>query len=238
MATVGVLTTYNNPFLPGYLACLNKVGIHDLAIICDSKRLSSLQLEMILQRVGGWSAKLHYDFDPNINSPFFPFYFVESHNSAENLALIKQLGCSLLLNAGTPRRLSKYILESTQYGVLNVHPGELPHYRGKNCPEWAIFYGDIVIITAHLMTEEYDEGSVLAVKQVDWRSLASYNRFRKCIYIASFELAADATAAILRGKHRILFNSKSVEPKYPLHCAIPDDLMKTIRNKFRQGTRY
>ena len=44
-------------------------------------------------------------------------------------------------------------------------------YRGKNCPEWAVLQGDKVIITAHIMDIEYDEGDVLGVLEVDWRPL-------------------------------------------------------------------
>ena len=52
---------------------------------------------------------------------------------------------------------------------VNIHPGSLPSYRGKNCPEWAVLQGDKVIITAHIMTLNMMKEMFL----VCWRSIES-----------------------------------------------------------------
>ena len=46
--------------------------------------------------------------------------------------------------------------------------------------------GDKVIITAHIMDIEYDEGDVLGLLEVDWRPLKSYFEFRRQVYLKKF----------------------------------------------------
>ena len=36
------------------------------------------------------------------------------------------------------------IIDSLKYGILNVHPGILPKYKGRTCVEWSIFNDDKV----------------------------------------------------------------------------------------------
>ena len=160
----------DNPQLTGYLASLSRNDLVNCAVICDSKSLSSKQIQIFSERLGGWSIAEYFNFYVTRDAYMIPFYFVEHHNSARSLALIKALGCSFLLNAGTPRKLSSSILSSTVGGVLNIHPGALPSYRGKNCPEWAVFHDDRVFLSAHIMEDEYDEGDVLGTSEVHWRS--------------------------------------------------------------------
>ena len=154
-----------------------------------------------------------------------PFYFVEHHNSARSLALIKALGCSFLLNAGTPRKLSSSILSSTVGGVLNIHPGALPSYRGKNCSEWAVFHDDRVFLSAHIMEDEYDEGDVLGTSEVHWRSCNSYLDFRRTVYLKSFELASKVCRELLKVQAqycsivRVRSTHQLCEIQCPMNCS-------------------
>jgi methionyl-tRNA formyltransferase len=49
-----------------------------------------------------------------------------------------------------------------QHGFFNVHPGDLPRYRGNACPNWAILNGDDHIgLCVHKVVPELDGGPVL-----------------------------------------------------------------------------
>ena len=232
MGLFGILSTFDSPLLPGYLACLQAEGISEYAVICDSKNLSSNQHKLLLDRIGGYSVEEHFDYSLNKNAYTTPFYFVSNHNSPDCISLIKYLRCSFLLNAGTPRKLDVAVLDATDHGVINVHPGLLPNYRGKNCPEWAIYYGDSVILTAHIMTNEYDEGDVLGMLEVDWRSLRSYVEFRKQVYLKSFKLSACTAGAMSRNSYKVLFNSKSSIQEHPVHDAMSDEILENVKRRF------
>ena len=232
MALIGILSTLDSPLLPGYLASLSSAGLKDLAVICDSKCLSLNQKTLFSDRLGGWSIPEHFGFDIHQDSPTTPFYFVDDHNSSSCIALIKSLGCLFLVNAGTPRKLSSHILNSTIDGVLNIHPGSLPSYRGKNCPEWAVLQGDKVIITAHIMDIEYDEGDVLGLLEVDWRPLKSYFEFRRQVYLKSFELASKVSSDLVERKPSLLYNTRASRQPSIIREAMPDELLRHVKNSF------
>ena len=229
---IGVLSTLDNPMLPGYLANLASLGVSDYCVICDSRCLSSNQRKLLLDRLGGWSPTKHFNYNLSKDSWSTPFYFVESHNSAETISLIKSLNCTFLLNAGTPRKLNATLLSSTKYGVLNVHPGMLPNYRGKNCPEWAVYNNDSVIVTAHIMSIEYDEGDVLGTTEVDWRALPSYIEFRKQVYLASFQLASSVSLSLSLDQYLPLYNSNDSGAQSGLHDAMDDQTMHVVKGRF------
>jgi len=232
MALVGILSTLDNPLLPGYIACLEAEGILDYAVICDSRILSRNQQDLLFKRLGGWSIADHFDYCLKKDAYMTPFHFVDNHNSTNSFSLINKLGCSLLLNAGTPRKLNSTILNATKYGVLNVHPGELPSYRGQNCPEWAVYHGSRVVVTAHMMTVDYDEGDVLGMAEVEWRELKSYVEFRRQVYLNSFTLAARVSLSLLSNRHEILFNSASLSRGHQVHPVMPDEILEIVKARF------
>lgn len=229
---LGVLSTINNPLLPGFLANLKLFGLADLVVICDSKGLSDKQQNLFIERLGGWNAADHFSYRLSADAWMNPFYFVNSHNSQNCLSLINKLTCSFLLNAGTPRKLDPSILSSTKHGVLNVHPGKLPQYRGKNCPEWAIFEDQDVVLTAHIMGSEYDEGDVLGVADVDWRSLDSYKEFRKQVHLKSFELAARISWELSTSVSRVIYNSKHSNMPCGVREAMDAETIKIVKSRF------
>ena len=232
MALIGILSTLDSPLLPGYLASLSNAGLKNFAVICDSKCLSSNQKKLFSDRLGGWSIAEYFGFDIHQDLPTTPFYFVDDHNSSSSIALIKTLGCLFLLNAGTPRKLSSHILNSTIDGVLNIHPGSLPSYRGKNCPEWAVLQGDKVIITAHIMDIEYDEGDVLGLLEVDWRPLKSYFEFRRQVYLKSFELASKVSLDLVESKASVLYNTHDSSQPSIIREVMSDELLRHVKNSF------
>jgi methionyl-tRNA formyltransferase len=54
------------------------------------------------------------------------------------------------------------MLAVPRIGFVNVHPGRLPAYRGCTCPEWALWEGQDIYATAHLIDAGIDTGPVLA----------------------------------------------------------------------------
>jgi methionyl-tRNA formyltransferase len=119
-----------------------------------------------------------------------PFYFVDNHNSDSSISLIQNLKINCLLNVGTPRRLSANFLSSIQYGVINIHPGLLPAYRGCSAVEWAIYNNDKVGNTAHFMDEGYDTGPIIESEWYEFEKNSSYQSIRIKVYLAGCSLAA------------------------------------------------
>src|SRR5262249_62265996 len=107
--------------------------------------------------------------------------------------------CGLRLNAGTLEILKPIALEAPRLGVLNVHPGILPKYRGSSAVEWSLFNGDPVGVTAHIMDAGIDTGPIVQIKRVDISRCRTYHDIRIAAFEASFECAAKAAIALLAG---------------------------------------
>lgn len=157
---VGVLSALNAPLLPLLLKTLREQGVDELAVVLDAKTLGPKDQDIWRQRTAGafdGSGGDLYDF----GLPGISVHFTRNHNSPECATLLRSLSLALLLNGGTPRKLGADILQAARLGVLNVHPGLLPKYRGASCVEWAILNDDPVGNSAHFMVEGYDEGPVV-----------------------------------------------------------------------------
>ena len=92
-----------------------------------------------------------------------PVYFLKKDSQEDLLRVIKSNKLELLIVAGFPIIFKKKIIYSTKYGVLNLHAGPLPHYRGGSPLNWQILNGEKKIGISFLrMNENIDEGNIYA----------------------------------------------------------------------------
>jgi methionyl-tRNA formyltransferase len=174
---------------------LFSAGITGVCVILDEKQLTSKDLARWSQRteaVFSGGPTIH-DFSANLLA-LFP---VKSHNDGECVRLVERLGLSLLVNGGTPRKLAGSLLQSVPQGVINVHPGVLPKYRGSSCVEWAILNDDQVGNTAHFMSEGYDEGPIIRSESYSFTPEDTYVSIRAKVYRESLRLMSETVAMAL-----------------------------------------
>lgn len=82
--------------------------------------------------------------------------------------LVVDIDPELILVASFPKLLPAEILDLPKYGVINVHTGELPRYRGWHPLNWAIIRDEQRIgVTVHYMDVGMDSGDVLAQGTVE-----------------------------------------------------------------------
>ncbi len=53
--------------------------------------------------------------------------------------LLETSGAEIVISANWPSLFKHEIFAYFKYGIVNIHPGDLPKYRGNACPNWAIF---------------------------------------------------------------------------------------------------
>jgi methionyl-tRNA formyltransferase len=196
---VGILTTMKAPLLPLLLQSLYQQGLSNLFVIADERNFSVKDQEIWMQRTGGAFDSLGigiYDFSENT----LPFYLVKNHNGDDCLALLKKMQPRLLINGGTPRKLARPILDFPKHGVINVHPGILPKYRGSCCVEWAILNDDPIGNTAHFMTEGYDEGPIIDTELCEFTSNDDYVSMRVQVYRRSISMMARTVERVLKSE--------------------------------------
>jgi methionyl-tRNA formyltransferase len=167
-------------------------------VICDSKISSEKDIRIWKERTGGVFEKTS---SKNINlynlgESVIPFFFVDSHNSLQTIDIIKSMDIDCLFNAGTPRRLSNNIINSVEHGVVNVHPGILPEYRGCTCVEWAIYNDEKIGNTAHFMDEGYDTGPIITSEWYEFSKNDDYQAIRVKVYQEGLLLAGRVLSEI------------------------------------------
>jgi methionyl-tRNA formyltransferase len=232
----GFLSTVDAPLLPYFLWHALTQNVDDIVVICDEKTVSDKDKKIWQERTGGRFCLENgcevtlYSFKKNI-----PFYFVSSHNDAHTLDLMQALGVDCLLNAGTPRRLSSEIIAATPVGVVNIHPGVLPDYRGCSCVEWAIYNDAKVGNSAHFMDAGYDTGPVIAVEDYIFPYNATYQDIRSRVFREGCRLAGEVLRDLNAGKIDAGVAVRQAEGRR--HKPMPDELFREVLQKTKDG-RY
>jgi methionyl-tRNA formyltransferase len=224
---VGVLSTLTHPLLPRLLQVLFEFRVTGVCVLLDAKLNSEKDLRIWQERTQGafeGGPSLH-----NFASQGLMLYPVKSHNSQDCIELIKRLDLSLLVNGGTPRKLNRDVLKSVRQGVINVHPGVLPKYRGASCVEWAIYNDDRVGNTAHFMTEGYDEGPIIQTESYEFSSADTYQSIRVHVYRESLRLMGETVKKVL--DQRLAPVDGIEQGAGQLFSPIPDEKMQQMLAK-------
>jgi len=156
-----------------YLAALHSAGIRpDLTVAVGAMSPRSVAIEQA--RTGGlW------------NPPEMPAGIVDakfqSLDAPELWRLLGDTGIDIAIQGGIGI-LTPKMIAIPKIGFLNVHPGRLPQYRGRNCPEWALWNGDAIWTTAHLIDSGVDTGPIVAERRYDFPAGWSYERIRANLY--------------------------------------------------------
>tara|TARA_B100000989_G_C19492080_1_gene450275 strand:+ start:234 stop:938 length:705 start_codon:yes stop_codon:yes gene_type:complete len=135
------------------------------------------------------------------------FYF-KSHNSVNFKKKLKFLKIDYLFNSGTPNKINLEIIKSVQ-GIINIHPGILPDYRGSTCVEWALYNNDPVGISAHLMTEKYDTGPIISKKFLNLKNSRKYEDIRIKVYLESINQIINVLKILKKGNIKSSYISKN-----------------------------
>ena len=78
-------------------------------------------------------------------------------------AALASFGPDVAICLGCPWRIPLETISSIPFGILNIHPSQLPKYRGPFPEAHAILNGESEIgLTIHRMNERFDAGPILA----------------------------------------------------------------------------
>jgi len=93
--------------------------------------------------------------------------YVSHSNNDRCHELLQSIDPDLIILGGM-RILKQRILDTAKVGVLNVHPGILPKYRGDDIVAWQIFNEDPVGVTCHFAVADVDAGAILLQKHLEY----------------------------------------------------------------------
>ena len=90
----------------------------------------------------------------------FNLRFIANHHDTGLTDDLKSRKVALLLQVGSVM-IRKDLLEAPTVGVLNLHAGMLPRYRGLDSAMWAVLEDGVHGVTAHLLAPSVDTGPIV-----------------------------------------------------------------------------
>jgi len=89
-------------------------------------------------------------------------------NAAATRRRIEAADCDVAVSLNWKTVIDRSVLDLFPHGILNVHAGDLPRYRGNATANWAIVEGeDEVVFTLHRMNEALDAGPILLKERME-----------------------------------------------------------------------
>jgi methionyl-tRNA formyltransferase len=92
-----------------------------------------------------------------------PMRRVDDLNRPDEIAFLRDADVDLGVSISWLHVLADEVVQSTRHGILNIHGGMLPAYRGNACGNWAILNGESRMgVTVHLMAGgQLDNGPIV-----------------------------------------------------------------------------
>ncbi|CAA7619093.1 conserved hypothetical protein [Magnetospirillum sp. LM-5] len=96
------------------------------------------------------------------------FVFSDDVNGGEALRALADAEVDAGLSVNWPRLIRSEAIALTRHGIVNVHPGDLPNYKGNACPNWALLKGEPrLTVCCHWMDpDRLDAGNILAKRHM------------------------------------------------------------------------
>lgn len=223
---VGFLTTRQHPLLSYLLEQVALVGDIEPVLLLDARDFSGRDARLFEDRTGGAFPVRGIRSDLKAID-------VSDHNGPVCLRAVRTHQLDLLINAGTPRRIGPALLAAPRIGVLNVHPGILPKYRGASCPEWAIYNGDPVGVTAHFMDAGLDSGPIVASRLLEFTPGMEYRDLRVALYRLQLTFMAQSIKLVLDA--RLSPSQLPAQPDAKVFRPMPDELLEEVKQRLHRG---
>ncbi len=230
MQTIAILSTNKDPLLGHLIKKIYKIKNLNFIIIFAKISLqnSNKNLKIFKDRTGDY-----FKTKKEISAIDIKKFNFKSHNSVRFKKFILKNKIKYLFNSSTPGKIEKKILEAVK-GVINIHPGILPKYRGCTNVEWALNNEDPIGITAHLMNEKYDSGPIIKKKIIKFKkkNINEYKDIRILTYLEQIELAKCVFKLIVKNNIKLKKHKVKKNSFYPI---IPNKILinvkKNIKNK-------
>lgn len=96
-----------------------------------------------------------------------PLQLVHDMRPDGGAAAIEAFGAEMILSIRFSYLFRRSTIAQAHAGIINVHPGPLPGYRGLYAPFWQMLRGQQVLrCTVHLVDPGIDTGPVLSIEEV------------------------------------------------------------------------
>ena len=122
----------------------------------------------------------------------WPLTLVHDMTPAGGVMLIEAFAPDLILSVRFSYLFRRSAIAMAKAGIINVHPGPLPGYRGLYAPFWQMLRGQNTLrCTVHLVDAGIDTGPVLSIEDVTLVASRSLLWHANRLYLAGAGRAVD-----------------------------------------------
>jgi methionyl-tRNA formyltransferase len=150
-------------------------------------------------------------------------------NSDDTLNFIRENNIKYLVNCGAGIFRKKLIRADGLY-ILNAHAGKLPEYRNMNVVDWALYNGDPVVGTIHLIDEGIDTGPVLVEKELNLSGHKDLISAREAAFDQVIRMAGNALLDFASGNITPRVQPVSGSNWYLMHSYFKQKLNEKLSN--------
>jgi len=162
-----------------------------------------------------------------------PIHYVQDHNSAGAVAILRAFSPDLLVLGGTGI-IGRQVLEIPRLGTLGCHYGLLPGLRGVNVTEWAVLLDEPVGVSTFWVDGGVDTGDVVLRRQIEVRPGDTLGALRRRSAEVGKELYVESIRGIIDGTAPRIPQEPAAGPQY---FRMHPRLLRLVERKLREG-RY
>lgn len=136
-------------------------------------------------------------------------------NSAETVNYLRNLQPDLIISAYFPQILKKEALEIARLGILNIHPGYLPDYKGAMAYFWAARNNSRWAgVSIHWMDEGIDTGPLISRKKFKIGNKTSQDEILVKTALIGSSLIKRIGRNLQKGKHLKIIETEKERSVY------------------------
>jgi folate-dependent phosphoribosylglycinamide formyltransferase PurN len=134
--------------------------------------------------------------------------------------------------------IKKPLIDCFGVGIINVHMGVLPQYKGMDVVQAPIIDGafDAIGLTAHLMVPALDAGPIISSIQASSDHYATLGALRNELSALSPIMAIDAAMALSSGRAELIQQPNAGRHYYFVHPRLLAILEKTMADRHERVT--
>lgn len=122
-------------------------------------------------------------------------------NDAGAIQFMRDVGADVLLCAGFDRLFKPDVLDSVRWGGINIHPSQLPEWRGPAPLFWALYEGRKRIgVTVHGLSKGEDNGPIYGFEDFARPAMASGDRLYRCAVTTAYPVLRRTLVELSTGR--------------------------------------
>ena len=162
-----------------------------------------------------------------------PYVFVNEFEDSNNFLLENKADIALFTGGGF---IKKSFLENFRIGIINLHMGILPYYKGMDVVESPLSEGrfDCLGITSHLMDTSIDTGPIIDIYKLSPFEYKNLGSFKNEFGLIMPFLIIDSYLSLINKEKTLVSQVELGRQYYFLH----KDLLSIINNVLTKNFRY